>query len=54
MVVRLLLQLSAQAMGSLLCRFLIQREMFEKRRWEPRGGHVGERERVCVEDLERD
>ena len=31
----------------------IQRKMFEKRRWGLRGGHVGERERVCIGDPER-
>lgn len=27
--------------------------MFEKRRWGSRGGHVGERVRVCIGDPER-
>ena len=32
----------------------IHRKMIEKRRWRSSGGQVGERERVCVGDRERD
>ena len=32
----------------------IERKMLEKRRWRLRGGQVGERERVCVGDRERE
>ena len=48
------LELSAQAMRLLFVWIpRCKKKMFEKRRWGLRGGHVGERERVCIGDPER-